>query len=334
MAKLKATTDKCPTCGNVVDTAHIKKEIDIVEGELDTLDAKLELAKSNQEKCDADIESVCKKIEKNQEHITSVERDAQPFYDKIVELQAKVHYIEKANAALQDAVTSAERSVAAAERDLAVQVAKKNPFVEKEQQRRQSLATLQKTLETLEGDIASLEEDVQGVQFWVKGFKDIRLMLISEAMTQFELEVNAALESLGLFDWDIAFATERETASGTSKKEFNVLVKSPSNTDAVAWESWSGGESQRLRLAGTIGLAHLIDNRAGISCNVEFWDEATSYISEVGLVDLIETLKERAVSLGKQIWIVDHTSLSFGMFNKVVTVVKTEDGSFFEESVE
>src|SRR6185369_16591003 len=93
------------------------------------------------------------------------------------------------------------------------------------------------------------------------------------------------------------------------------------------WEAWGGGATQRLRLAGDFGLANLIMERAGLSNTIEFFDEPSSHMGQEGLLDVAETLHQRAVSSGKRILLVDHHTIDFGEFAGVITVLKDHKGS-------
>jgi DNA repair exonuclease SbcCD ATPase subunit len=151
---------------------------------------------------------------------------------------------------------------------------------------------------------------------------------MAQAIEQLELEVNNALGNLGLIGWSVRFDIERETRGGkVTKPGFHVFIKSPENDRAVAWEAWSGGETQRLRLAGSIGLSNLILARAGVSLPFEVWDEPSTYLSGEGITDMLETLYDRARMERKQVWLIDHRSLDFGGFEDTYTVVATSKGT-------
>jgi DNA repair exonuclease SbcCD ATPase subunit len=189
------------------------------------------------------------------------------------------------------------------------------------------ISELKKILGTKNQELNDLNKDKIGVEYWVKGFKEIRLTLLKEALTSLDIEVNNNLIQLGLSDWSISFDIERVTKAGTLSKGFQVFINSPLSNGEVPWEAWSGGESQRLRLAGAMGLANLLLNRKGIQSNIEVWDEPSSYLSQSGISDMIEYLAQRAAENNKQIWLVDHRTLDFGDFQSTVIITKDEDGS-------
>lgn len=196
------------------------------------------------------------------------------------------------------------------------------------ERRRKNLAL---DLKEAQAQILESESKHRLYSFWIKGFKDLRLTQISEALTQLEIEVNNCVAQLGLVGWSLLFDPDSETKAGKVKRGFSVKVLSPQNSKPVPWAAWSGGESQRLRIAGNMGMSNLIRDRLGITLPLEVWDEPTQGLSAAGVEDLLSSLTERAQSEKRQIWIVDHRSPGFGHFDGTVVVVKDSKGSRFEK---
>ena len=203
-----------------------------------------------------------------------------------------------------------------------------NPYIGWIHGKSQKLNTLKETIKRDTDDKARVEEQHAATSYWVKGFKRIRLFIIEQAFRTLELEINNSLAQLGMLDWQITFDIERENKSGGVTKGFVTFVKGPNNVEPVRWENWSGGEAQRLQLAGDLGLANLIMEQNGLSNTIEMYDEPSTHLSPEGMLDLAKMLHERAVTEGKQIWIADHASITnFGAFKGVITVEKTDAGS-------
>lgn len=197
-------------------------------------------------------------------------------------------------------------------------------------EKRASLKSLKDKIEAIAQQITKGEEEHVAVSFWVTGFKRIRLMIVEESLRQLEIEVNNNLANLGLTDWTVEFDVERENKSGGITKGFVVLIRAPGHTEPVKFEAWSGGEIQRLSLAGDLGLANLIMEKAGLVNTIEWFDEPSQHLSPTGVLDLAETLAERASNQRKRVFMVDHASLDFGGFSGTVTAVKDADGSRLE----
>lgn len=253
-------------------------------------------------------------------------------------LRTSVRNVVAQRAALERSRDESKRQLARAEYEadrledaFKARQSETNPFLALEAAAQKSRDTAQTALMAARTDLSRTQERYALLSLWVRGFKDVRLELIGEGLAQLEIEVNNNLGRLGLGAWKIAFDVDRETATGGVKKGFAVTVQSPANSQPVPWEAWSGGESQRLRLAGSMGLADVTRSVRGVGLNLEVWDEPTTWLSPQGVADLLQCLAARAVREERQIWIVDHRSLSFGSFTGSVTVRKTSSGSVIEQ---
>lgn len=202
-----------------------------------------------------------------------------------------------------------------------------NPFLGMLKGKQDDLARLKREYEAVSARLERSYERHALQSFWVRGFKEVRLQLIGEALDELEVEVNNELVELGLVGWELRFDVDSETKKGTFSRGFSVSVLSPGNPERVPWDSWSGGEAQRLRLAAQCGLSNLIRSRTGCDFPLEVWDEPTEGLSEEGITDLLTALNERAIREQRVIWVVDHRALGYGGFAGTSTIVKDEKGS-------
>lgn len=297
----KERITKCPTCGGPITTAHLKVERKRQE-------AKLLEARTASDQVLTAHDAKMKEMMKH--------RDAE-----VVMLDA-----EKQVAALSSDLRNAEES-------LTRLGAEENPYDRKRAEGQERIKTLQERVAKGKAEVERTEAERGAAQFWAKGFKELRLSLIEESLAQLSIEANAALVELGLRDWTLRFDVERETKSGGVSRGFTVAVEAPHVREPVPWEAWSGGESQRLRLATALGFSELICSRMGLQPNVELFDEPSTWLSEAGIHDLLETLATRAQRRGKVVLLADHRALDFGGFSGVLEVVKTAVGSRVSISV-
>lgn len=228
---------------------------------------------------------------------------------------------------LQYRAQSLKGSQGAVQASIAKELERHNPYSEMIIEKKLTLSKLKEQALTLKAEIDKLNEEHAAVSFWVAGFKRVRLFIVEEALRQLELEVNNNLTSLGLTDWRVGFDVERENKSGGITKGFVVLVYPPGAAAPIRYESYSGGETQRLRLAGDLGLANLIMEGAGLTSTIEFYDEPSQHLSQEGLLDLAETLAQRAETQGKQVFLVDHHVVDFSGFAGTIVVTKGPTGS-------
>lgn len=180
--------------------------------------------------------------------------------------------------------------------------------------------------------VKSLSKELAGTTYWVNGFKELRLWLIDSVTLEFEIATANNLVALGLSDWIIKYDVEKLSTTGRFIPGFHISIISPNNDEPVDWNNWSGGETQRLRIAGATAMASLISNRKGVFPEVEIWDEPTTHLSPEGVDHLLECLRSRADN--KQIWVVDHTGLAYSGFDYQYLITKKNGVSKWAGEVE
>ena len=321
--ELDETEDVCPTCGQKldVDSDHIDKEIEKLEGQIETLERSKETAAERPKQFKEELKDVLASK-------TEIEDEFLEVSKVFNGIESELNSIKRDSVRIQKSLATGRISITDYER-------KTNPYLAKQEELKDQIKVIKGNIKKDKQALQKTQDSIYAVSYWVKGFKEVRMHLIAEVLTQLEIEVNNYLFQLGLQDWKIEFAMDKETKAGTIRKGFDVAIFSPYNDKAVPWEAWSGGESQRLKLAGILGLSNLILTRNGVESTLEVYDEPSQYLSEEGIEDLITTLSARARELDKQIWFIDHKNLSSNNFDGIVTVVKDEKhGSYLEVSEE
>lgn len=319
--KLEGT---CSSCKQPIDEKHKEHEIEKLDDKIEALLDKVESKNSELQKADKKVSSFDDELS----DLDAEMRELDEEYDTIRESKSG---LELSQSKAKSKAQQLSKEIRLAEGRKSAIEGEENPFISKKKDTDKRIANVKARLADLERDAEKLRKVLAQFTYWTKSFKDVRLFLISEALTQLEVEVNRNLVKLGMAGWSITFDVESAKADGTLKKGFNILIKSPSNKEAVPWQSWSGGETQRLRIAGITGLTNLILNRKGIIANCEFWDEPTNGINAKGVTNLLSTLRDHARESNRQVWLIDHRSLSQGDFKKKITVVKDSEGSWFDE---
>jgi len=311
--------DDCPTCGQTIDTKHKRKEQEAVSKQVFALDRDLAAAKR---------------------HHSDVKAKAREWEDAFNKAVEETEKLTQRVRELEQDIKDRTRSITLMDRDLddiEMRVerleAQTNPHAAADTKRAEERERLTEAVRATRRHLDQASNRAAYFSYWARWCKDIRLMLISEALAQLEIEVNNELHAAGLDEgWALQFAVDRETNAGTVKRGFNVLVLSPHNDRAVPWEMWSGGEAQRLRVATQCGLANLARAQTGASINLEVWDEPTNGLSEQGINDLLTMLARRAEDEQRAIWVIDHRSHSFGGFAGSSGVIKTDASSSFDQT--
>ncbi|KKL82691.1 hypothetical protein LCGC14_1982210, partial [marine sediment metagenome] len=206
-----------------------------------------------------------------------------------------------------------------------------NSYAKKIRKCKKRLKRNKQKMKEIKKSLVELDNDIHQTRYWVQGFKDIRLFEVDEALISFQVEVNSYLADLGMADWSVNMEVERETKAGKLSRGFRIMVDPGigSNSSPKPWEAWSGGEGQRLRLAGTLALSNLILHQFNRDCNIQIFDEKLYWLSGTGEEDMLNLLRTIAIQEEKQIWVVDQHALNYP-FDGFLTVVKDENGSHLE----
>lgn len=212
------------------------------------------------------------------------------------------------------------------------QVERDNPYEQQIAECRRMLSDYKKEAKQHQQTVEDAATRRTACEYWAKGFKQIRLFVVEEAIQYLEVETNNALLALGLKDYVIRLDVERETKSGSMSKGFHVFVSPPDGPKDVPWEAWSGGETQRLRMAGALGLSNLILNSTGVVSNFLGVDEPTTHLGQEGITALLGYLEQMSYDTEKSIFLIDHHALDYGGFAGTINVIKTDTGSHIEET--
>jgi DNA repair exonuclease SbcCD ATPase subunit len=313
---LKKAKGPCPTCGQDISKSHRDLELKRLS------DRKQELAKL---------------VLKLQQKRGLVKRRQISTDEAIAELRSRISEQESVDGTLQE-VKDTERDLYRTQEniktctlDLKTLKNTRNVYKERVQESKARVTEFRTSLTKKKKELQQLESLVNQVKYWVRGFKDIRLFEIGEALSALEVEINSYLADLGMIKWTVHLDIERETKSGGTNRNFHVIVDPGDDSSRPKpWEAWSGGEGQRLRLAGTLALANLILKRHNRNSNLQVWDEPMTWLSGSGREDMLDLLRETAIREGKQIWIVDHTELNFP-FDGEIKVIKNKEGSYITQ---
>jgi DNA repair exonuclease SbcCD ATPase subunit len=304
----------CPVCGKPLSTHDWQKEMERME--------------RNAHAIKATVDGI-----KYQLDIARKRRDV---------LEVEIDKVEDAERAAARAVGDAEADVSRARTDLALcdkeldrledlyeaTEREENPFTQAMERAKREAEGLRDALHEAQRQLEDCESLFAIKSMWVRGFKEIRLREIASSLSELEVEVNNAVMALGLDNWELRFDVDRETKGGTVQKGFAVTVLAPSASDKpVPWEAWSGGEKQRLRIAGNAGLSDLVRARTGCDFPLEVWDEPTNGLSPEGKIDLFRYLAERARNESRIVFLLDHQAHDFGGFAGTCTIIKTPSGS-------
>lgn len=308
LTRLSKLGDICTVCKQVIDGLHLKTEQQRHTTRLGDISKALEGLKLQYQhvKAEADIRA----------------NDVIETQNVVEGIKSELSVVTRDISVIKHSLLSNKDQISRFNRDLTQWQTKPNPFIDQKAKLESDKKELSKKIIQFQGKIVELQSQVEHTRFWITGFKEVKLMLINDVLAQLELEVNNYLYQFGLHGWKIEFASEATTKTGKTKKSFTVMIHAPTVTSPVPWEAWSGGETQRLRLAGALGMADLILTCFGMSPGMEIFDEPSQFLSQRGVSDLVSSLRDRALTTGRLIFLIDHRNLDTSQFSGQYTVVR------------
>lgn len=305
---------RCPTCGQSLVGTNLGAHRKRLRAEIAELEEKAQA--SIPERHEKAIDAARKKVRDAARHLQefrnkeSEARDAlDRAYRKVADLKATVKIARNTVDTIAD---------------------EKNPHAVQSLNYKKQIRELKLDKEDAEKELRLKRRRLERVKYWVKGFKDVRLYLLSEFMTELEVATNGMIDEFGLAGWEVRYSIERETRSGTIKRGLTVDIFKPKAEKPSRWESYSGGEGQRLRLISGLALSETLLRHAGINCDLEILDEPSRHLSAQGVRDLCDYLADRAAGMNKQIWLVDHQAIESSRFDTLTTIRRGKSGAKIE----
>lgn len=301
---------KCLTCKQRVQPNHVED----VEDEYQT---KISF-----------IESMLKQAIISYEGFVEELDAAEALAQKLVEKEAKLISAQEENQSERSGLLveggSLKATIKASEADV---VETTNPYKKLYKAAKKGLVKTKESLDNLTKEKSELNATLVSAKYWVKEYKKIRLWLMDQALDELAIEINSSFLTLGLQGWKVTFDVERTNSSGGISHGFSVMIESPEVKEPKPWEAWSGGESQRLKLAAAIGLSNMLRRRMNVQFDLEVFDEPGAFVAQEGQADMISLLAERAELDKRPVWVISHGVRGASECKGTVLATKTKEGT-------
>lgn len=317
-------TGKCSRCHQPITGEHLKLEIVAMQNGIK--DFEKEAEKLNLK---SKIQETLKQLKEVEDKIQNLRK----YEGKIREVQEFIHKAKNTLLRAEnppEALTLQTTLTDLKNRATALKDTK-NPHEKQEKERKELLFDLVRQGKGLKQVIEDQNLQIQFNQFWVEGFKKIRMDLFSTMIDRFQ-DYTQTLLSQYSSELQIAYSTQRETRSNTIKDEFNISITDNSGEEH-GYEMYSGGEKQKVRLAISQALANMIKDDCGRDFNFMAFDEPNDALDDVGK-DINFGLFTQLAEAGKAVLVTDHDSIFKDKFDDSILVIKEGDKSRIQLEME
>jgi len=307
----KSGEGPCQFCGQTITGEYLQSRINQLG--LDIMEINAEIGDFQPKEIDVRI--LMKKSREELDNIDTYLNELDSVKDSINDLKLKKSQISN-----NRELSRLESEIEQLKKNIELKKKEANPYIEMEEQRKIKIKEIGAEIREANSSKKDLLDKKSYFDFWVEGFKKIRMMVFDSMISQLE-----SLSQYYLSEYSselrILMTTERETRSGTIKDEFHIAIVD-SNEDEVSYEMYSGGERQKIRLSISRALSQFIKDSCGVDFSVIAFDEPNDSLDDVGKDVNFEIFQILSETEGKAVLVTDHDSLLSDKFDHRITVIK------------
>lgn len=318
--------NKCPTCGQLlVDIEHVAKERYKLQDTLREYQDGIKKSRDTVKKAEKELKLKNKTLAETLVLLEDVEKS----YNV-----GLLRYEEDTKALAQDISTVSEllKSITAFRNkhnmfdsqieNIKTQILSKekeeNPFINLMANKILSLKEEQEKLDSLVGLISMELRKLESYKFWIKGFKDIKGLMIETITPLMNEKATEYANILTNGEFSINFVTQRLKKDGEMKEVFEIEVERFSG--ANNYKSLSAGEKRRVDIVIMFVLDYIKQLSMMSDVNLRFYDELYDSLDDVGVECMMALLSH--VSTDKKVFVLSHNSDFKDLFPEVLTLSK------------
>lgn len=174
--------------------------------------------------------------------------------------------------------------------------------------------------------LAPLNDELERIKFWQfnMGRSGFQTYLANKAIKILEGSTNYFLKKMKI-DYRVAIEPFRILKSGSVREKIDCFI-STNGIDSKNFLAYSGGERQRVTLAGILAIQKLINlSLDGKGLNMLLLDESLGNIDTMGTMEIVKILGE----LGITVLLITQNIEDSSIFSNSIKVVKDEGVSHF-----
>ena len=309
----------CSRCGQAVTAEHLQEEVLRLRTVLQEAEAALRDAEARAKVAEGLRDAAMRSFEQERERWEAQRGEKTK---KILEIDADL----RISAGYQARADTVARELAQLHTQLQAKQGEANPWVERQAAVQQERYELERRRGQVAYELEFLESEVAYLDFWVQAFgpKGLKSFILDSRLQELSDAANEWLSALtGGTIW-VRFEAQKQTRSKklVNAPDVRVFRWNPDGTITErGYQSWSGGEKQRVSFCIDFGLSRLVARRADKTYDLLILDEVFRHLDGKGKEAVMEMLQVLAREKSSLI-VVEHDTEFQGQFERRVLVEK------------
>lgn len=305
----------CPNCGH--EFVH-ESELDLSVDDIKRLfkEAETEIIEQT---------SALKKIEQELQNITKQIEQGEAYEEKYKELQADIKGVQRRITYKKDEQIEFLNKIEKLNKQKQdIKLNKQNNKLLEDLKYREQQINIE--IGKLNKQIEPIKEQLETIQFWQfhMGRSGFQTYLANKAIKILEGTTNMYLEKMKI-DYRVMITPFTVLKSGDVREKIDCFI-TDNGRDAKNFMAYSGGERQRVTLAGILAIQRLINlSLNGKGLNLLLLDESLGNIDTFGTMEIVRILE----NLGITVMLITQNVEDSSVFQNAIQVVKTNGISYF-----
>lgn len=307
----------CPFCRQQIDKALLRKYLVGILDKVDGLKVEEDRLAALQSEIDGAIRETSQGVDSE---IQKQERALREASAEVRRLESVLKFSQERVAGHQARVDGLRAQYA---RKIESERTAENPYVLMEQENKKKIEVQRARIGQVE---ASLEADRQllgTLGLWEEAFgnKGIRSQLFDRILAILDQKTHDYMLQLSDGSISVSFDTQMELKSGKTKDKFVINVAD--GEGVRTFESYSGGEKQRVKLAVNLAISDISCSERERSFDFVVFDEALGHLDDDGMLRAIDMWQNQIERKEKRLILaVEHDVSCQSLFDQTIWVVK------------
>jgi DNA repair exonuclease SbcCD ATPase subunit len=317
----------CPFCEQPISKDYLKDKLILLTTERSKVVIDLDKIKSDasylaEESRIATIEheKLLKEVNDHNDNINNLIREASLDRDKLLRQKEEIDQNAAAVASLDELIRNKKSEL--------------NPYLQQQKTEEIRKDKVKRDIDSLNISVNAIYKIIPFYEFWLKSFsaKGLKSYILDSKIGEVNFAINYWANLLTGGTIGIELVTQKRNRNKELVNSPDIKISKWDGDRLIIrnYNSWSGGEKQRISIAIDLGLSFLIANRSLYKYNILIFDEIFKHLDSGGksaVMDMLNVL----ISDKNTIFVIEHDDSFKDLFENSVLVQKNNGSSIILE---